>query len=77
MDSNFFLSEVDLQRLTGRLRPKSQCNWLLKNGWKFTVNALGQPIVAINEAESRLVGGLATKTLKTEPNWEVLHGQKT
>ena len=74
MDSHFFLSELDLQRLTGRLRPKSQCNWLLKNGWKFSVNALGKPIIAIDEAERKLVDKSTSNLSNKEPNWGVLNG---
>ena len=70
MDSHIFLSKSDLQQLTGRLRPTAQRNWLLKRGWKFEVDAIGKPVVAVSEAERRLVGKSIKIFPNKEPNWE-------
>lgn len=69
-----FLSEADIQQLTGLQRSKAQCKWLNHHGWKFDVNALGKPVVAIAEAERKLVGNLSNASTKGEPNWEGLNG---
>ena len=69
-----FLSESEVQQLTGRLRPKAQCMWLLNHGWKYTVNQLGRPVVAIAEAERKLVGNTSNHLTGKEPNWEALNG---
>ena len=71
--SPIFLSESEVHQLTGRLRPKAQCTWLLNHGWKFTVNALGKPIVATAEVEQRLLGNAKLPT-GNEPNWGALNG---
>ncbi len=74
MDSHFFLSKPDIQQLTGRIRPSAQLAWLSKHDWKFTIDALGNPVIAINEAESKLVGKSTSNHSNKEPNWEALHG---
>lgn len=66
-----FLSQHDIVRLTGRTRYSAQVRWLKEHGWKITVNALGQPIVAVAEANRHLVGGTARKET---PNWGALNG---
>lgn len=67
-----FLTHDDLQRLTGRARPAAQAAWLRAQGWRFTVNALREPIVAVAEAERQLVGGGARAP--KQPNWDALNG---
>lgn len=64
-----FLTPAELQTLTGRQRPSAQVRWLRDHGYRLTVNALGEPVVAIAEANRKLVGG--TKTHQ-EPNWDAL-----
>jgi hypothetical protein len=66
-----FLSASELRALTGRTRQSAQMRWLRGHGWKFTVNALGQPIVAVAEANRHLVGGTARKET---PNWGAING---
>jgi len=69
-----FLSDKDINCLTGRLRPSAQCRWLQHNGWKYTVNQLGRPVVAFAEAERKLVGTSTNQSSSKEPNWESLDG---
>ncbi len=66
-----FLSQHDIAALTGRTRHSAQVRWLRDNGWKFTVNALGRPIVAVAEANRHLVGGTARRET---PNWGAISG---
>ena len=65
------LSPSDLQGLTGYTRHSAQVRWLRRNGWKFTVNAAGQPIVALAEFNRKLVGGTRANQ---EPDLEALNG---
>lgn len=63
------LTADDLHDLTGYVRPSAQVRWLRRHGWRFTVNALGMPVVALAEFNRHLVGGRAAKQ---EPNFEAL-----
>jgi len=67
-----FLSENEIQRLTGKKRPSAQIAWLRAKGYKMSVNGLGEPVVAIAEANRKLVGGSAARI--QEPNWDAMHG---
>jgi Domain of unknown function (DUF4224) len=51
------LSKSDLKALTGYVRVSAQIRWLRKHGWRFVVNGLGDPIVAVAEFNRHLVGG--------------------
>ena len=53
--ADMFLTPQELQRLTGYARSSAQIRWLRKNGWRFTVNGLKEPIVAVAESERKLV----------------------
>lgn len=64
-----FLTPAELVTLTGRQRPSAQARWLRDHGYRHTVNALGAPVVAVAEANRKLVGGVKTAQ---EPNWEAL-----
>jgi hypothetical protein len=67
-----FLSASDIETLTGYQRPSAQVRWLRRHGWRFTVNALGLPVIALAEFNRRMVGGKASSQ---EPNWDALsHG---
>ena len=68
-----FLTPADLERLTGYVRHSAQVRWLQRHGWRFTVNALGEPVVALAEFNRRLVGGRVTTQ---EPNWEAMGGAR-
>lgn len=65
------IAASDLQQLTGYQRPSAQVRWLQRHGWRFTVNALGRPVVALAEFNRRMVGG---KVSVQEPNWSALSG---
>lgn len=65
------LSDADLVALTGYVRQSAQVAWLQHHGWRFTVNALGKPVVALAEFNRRLVGG---KTTSQEPDWSAING---
>lgn len=52
-----FLSATDIQRLTGYHRPSAQIRWLQHNGWRYSVNGLRVPVVAVAESERKLVDG--------------------
>lgn len=67
-----FLTADEIRTLTGRQRPSAQVRWLRQHGYRLTVNALGAPVVAIAEANRKLVGG--TKQAQ-EPNWEAMNGK--
>lgn len=58
-------------KLTGYVRASAQIRWLRHNGWTFTVNALGDPIVAETEFNRQLVGGKKAAPVQ-EPNWDAL-----
>lgn len=58
----------DLKDLTGYTRASAQARWLRKHGWKFTVNALGEPVVAVAEFNRKMVGGKSAKN--QEPVFE-------
>jgi hypothetical protein len=59
----------ELVTLTGYVRASAQARWLRKHGWRFTVNALGAPIVAVAEFNRHLVGGKKNAVLQ-EVNFE-------
>ena len=52
-----FVTEAELQKLTGYTRPSAPVRWLTRHGWRFSVNALGKPIVALAEFNRHVVGG--------------------
>lgn len=66
-----FLTRAEIQTLTGLKRPTAQIRWLRTQGYRFNVNALGDPVIAIAEANRKLVGGSRTNG---KPNWEALNG---
>jgi hypothetical protein len=69
-----FLAEIDVQSLTGYRRPSAQIRWLRDNGWRFIVNALGKPVVALAELNRRMVGGVQRVIAQQEPNWDAING---
>lgn len=70
-----FLTQAEVERLTGKKRHSAQIRWLRKRGYKIEVNGLGEPIVAVSEATRKLVGG--SYSLQQEPNWGALNGAQT
>ena len=67
-----FLTDQEKKALTGYVRPSAQVRWLRRHGYKFTMNGLGEPVVAVAETNRHLVGHRASRI---EPNFEALHGQ--
>jgi hypothetical protein len=62
----------DIKDLTGYVRASAQARWLRLHGWRFTVNGLGEPIVAVAEFNRHMVGGKASKN--QEPDFEGING---
>ncbi len=60
--------------ITGYKRHSAQSRWLRDNGWKYTVNVLGQPVVALDEFKRQLVGG-RTPANQT-PIFEAINGSQ-
>lgn len=75
MIQQLFLSESDIERLTGKKRPSAQIRWLRHHGWRFEVNGLAKPIVASAEMMIRMSGGARAKS--SEPNWGALNASET
>lgn len=68
-----FLTDGELRQLTGKSRYTAQIEWLKENGWRFTVSAIGHPVVANAEASRKLVGG-GTKN-QQQPDWTAINGK--
>lgn len=66
-----FLTDIELEELTGYRSSSAQIGWLRKHGWKFVLNRLGQPRVARAYCEAEL--GVRAEQ-PDEPNWEALSG---
>ena len=50
-----FLTDTDLQSLTGYKRPAEQRRWLTSHGWAFEVRADGKNRVLIEEAQAKML----------------------
>ena len=55
---------IDLQRLSGRLRPGAVKKWLQRQGIVFMLDADGKPVTTEKALNEALLRGR-----KTEPNW--------
>jgi hypothetical protein len=66
---------MDLIALTGYVRASAQVRWLRRHGWRFSVNALGHPVIAMAEWSRKMVGESAAQ--QHEPNWGELNGPQT
>jgi hypothetical protein len=66
------LPRSEIKTLTGYVRSSAQVRWLRAHGWRFTVNALGEPVVAQAEFNRRLVGGRTAQT--QDVNLEGING---
>jgi len=67
-----FLTASDRQQLTGYQRASAQVRWLKRHGWRFTVNALGEPVVALAEFNRHMVGG---RSASQQPDFGAINGQ--
>lgn len=65
-----------VKALTGYTRASAQVRWLRRNGWKVTVNALGEPIVALAEFNRHMVGGKAAGIQEPNFDWDAINGAK-
>jgi hypothetical protein len=65
------LTDQEVRSLTGAAQKAAQIAWLRRNGWRFTVNALGRAKVAIAEFNRHMVGG---RSQKQEPDFSHLNG---
>lgn len=52
--SAMFLTDEDLQALTGLVMPSAQRRWLAARGYPFELNATGRPRVLRSVVEDRL-----------------------
>lgn len=67
------ITDKEVCSLTGYVRPSAQIRWLRQHGWRFSVNALGKPMVAIAEFNRHMVGSPKTVT-RQEPDWSAMNG---
>lgn len=51
-----FLTDDEIQTLTGRPQPRLQVAWLVDHGWKHEKNAAGRPVVGRLYARFKLAG---------------------
>jgi hypothetical protein len=68
------LPPSEIKTLTGYVRASAQVRWLRQHGWRFTVNALGQPIVAQGEFDRHLIGSAAARTQQPNFDWDAING---
>jgi hypothetical protein len=69
------LESSDIEQLTGYVRSSAQARWLRRHGWRFTVNALGAPVVALAEFNRHMVGGKsASAPQEPDFNWNAING---
>jgi hypothetical protein len=66
------LPRTEVKTLTGYTRASAQVRWLHRNGWKFIVNGIGDPIIAQAEFNRHLVGG--RNAVKQEPDFGGING---
>jgi Domain of unknown function (DUF4224) len=70
--SDLVLSQEDRKAVTGYTRYSAQLRWLRRNGWRVTVNGLGEPVVAVAEMRRHLVGGSGQRS--QEPDYGAING---
>lgn len=73
MDTPFFLSDVELETLTGFKTPARQVDWLRNKGWRFEVNGNRKPVIARKYAE-KMLGCGAAEEAGYRPNFQALMG---
>lgn len=65
-----FLTTEQIERLTGRRQAAAQIKWLKAEGWVFTIDADGLPVVATAYADKRM--GVVTKPARRMPRLDGL-----
>jgi len=69
-DENTYLTEAEIQRLTGRRYPKVQAKVLAENGWTISLDADGRPLVLRAAHDARM--GMPQKAARRGPRLEGL-----
>jgi Domain of unknown function (DUF4224) len=67
---SLYLDDEELQQLTGTKRRRLQVEWLEKNGFVFSLNRVGEPVLATAYVLAKL--GVATASSiskRVEPNF--------
>lgn len=64
-----WLSDAEIERLTGYKQPVKQANWLAQNGYKFTASGSGRPLVPAEQF------GVKSKPRATVPNFGAINGK--
>lgn len=73
MEYSFFLTDIELETLTGFKTPTRQVDWLRNKGWRFEVNGNRKPVIARKYAEKMLGCGVAEEA-GYRPNFQALMG---
>ncbi len=73
MEYSFFLTDIELETLTGFKTPTRQVDWLRNKGWRFEVNGNRKPVIARKYAEKMLGCGVAEEA-GYSPNFQALMG---
>lgn len=76
MAMSMFLTNDEIQRLTGYKRPADQLRWLLHRGWLYELNAANRPIVLRSYADRKLSGNKQTGSNQVQitPNFAAVNG---
>ncbi len=59
-----FMSDDEIEFLTGYKRPSKQCAWLRQRGWNYETNAAGKPRVVEAHCEHNLTSRPFERSLK-------------
>lgn len=51
-----FLTQEEVETLTGRSHRSAQVDWLVKNSWKFELNAANSPVIGRWYARAKMAG---------------------
>lgn len=65
-----FLTDTDLEQLTGRKYFKVQAKWLARHGYKFEMNAHGRPVVLLSAVQEKLSPSVSSSR---QPNFDALN----
>lgn len=73
-----FLTQDEVQKLTGRVRYRAQLRWLAQQGFCAIPDADGKPLVLRAAVEDKMgLPPVVAANRKPGPNWEALNGTKT
>lgn len=71
-----FLKHEDVEVLTGATHTALQMEWLKANGFPYSVNRAGKPIVLSSVVERKLGGATVRIKKEVEPDFTPLHKPK-